>query len=357
MEPFQTYLWRVERIDRPTKDSATIHFNTNGIVFQHAAGQFINLHVPVRGNEHIRSYSISSWYNVHSCPSITVKKIEGGLVSNFLVNELREGTMLQVEGPIGSFMPSSFAQLAKDVVLIAGGSGISPLWSIAHYLLYQTTTRVLLLYGNRRTGEIIFFEEIEQLKELFPGRLTVFHALSQETELPATIKEGVAARLSPMILRKALKRLLPETYSTAAFFVCGPEGLMTDARDSLLGLGIEPGQIQQESFAGSETIATEIPLDTNLEREVLLLFEEQINLLEVKPKEPILDAALRERINIRYSCRAGTCGTCWAKNTSGKVWMKSNYALQPSQVEEGYILLCQSYPVTDDVTVEINPFI
>ena len=246
MIPFQTYLWRIERIERPTKDSATIHFNTNGVVFQYAAGQFINLHVRFNGKEHIRSYSLSSWHSVHDCPSITVKKVSGGLVSNFLVDELAEGSLMQIEGPVGNFTPSSFAQIAQNVVLIAGGSGISPLWSIAHFLLYQTTANVTLLYGNRRCVEIIFRNEIEQLQHLFPQRFMVFHALSQEPALPADIAKGVAARLSPMILRKALKHLLPDVFLTAAYFICGPEGLMAKARGCLHGLGIETARYNRK---------------------------------------------------------------------------------------------------------------
>ncbi|HUC82340.1 MAG TPA: 2Fe-2S iron-sulfur cluster-binding protein [Flavisolibacter sp.] len=335
----------------------TIHFDTNGVMMQYAAGQFINLHIHINGAEYVRSYSLSSWYHVHRCPTITVKKVKGGLVSSYLVDELKEGTLILVEGPIGSFTPSSFAQMTQNVVLIAGGSGISPLWSIAHFFLYQTGANVTLLYGNRKADEIIFLDQIGQLQKLFSERFAVFHALSQEPKLPLKIKEGVAARLSPLILRKALKKLLPDSFLTSAFFICGPEGLMADAHECLLGLGIESGQLQQESFAGADVNKATPEPDLSDEREVLMLFEEQVNLLDVMPKEAILDAALRERINVSYSCRTGTCGTCWAKKTSGEVWMRANYALQPAQVEEGYVLLCQTYPLTDDVTVEINPFI
>lgn len=356
MVNLSTYYWGVERVVHPTTDSIHIEFDTGSNSFEYEPGQFVNIIIPIAGVDYIRSYSLSSFSDVHKNPSITVKRVKNGFVSNFLCENVKVGDKIQVEGPFGNFVPNTFAKQADKIVLISGGSGITPLWSIIHFYLYKTNAALILLYGNKNVSDIIFFSELNVLTQTFNNRLKIFHALSHEKTMPPEISDGINDRLSKLIIKKKVKQLLAEHIYSAAYFICGPQGLIENAEECLDTIGVSPEQIQKEHFiipAESE----KLQYSNNEIREVLLMYEEQIHLLEVQPGDTILDAALKDYVSIKYSCKNGTCGTCWAINTSGKVVMKRNYALTEEKINQGYVLLCQSIPVTEDVTVEINSFI
>lgn len=339
----KTQIWRTASVIKETENSVTVVFDTGGAPFIYEPGQFINLTANIGGRRVTRSYSLSSCPGEDEQPSITVKRVPGGVMSGFIVEQAAQVQEWEVDGPHGAFTPSDATYGAGHVVLLAGGSGITPLLSIARSLISRAPGRPLtLVYSSRSEEEIIFRDKIEMLRG--QAGVTIHHALSQ----PA---EGSGGRLNKLVAKKLIKQA-PLPPEDAHYFICGPSGLMKMHHEILSALQVPGENIYTEWFNPEPAApAAELPQEM---QEVLLHFYDQYNLLEVQPGQTILSAALADKIPLPFSCSAGTCGTCAARVTAGKVSMANNYALRQSDVEEGMVLLCQSYPLTPDVTVEIG---
>ncbi|MDR6782359.1 ferredoxin-NADP reductase [Pedobacter africanus] len=349
------FIWLTHELIWETNDTVTIVFNTNGSTFKYLPGQFVNVYLVINGETLSRSYSLSSSPDTDPYPAITVKRIKAGLVSNHLVNCAEQISEWEVEGPFGSFVPVQSSYQSNHVILLSGGSGISPLLSIAKSLLARSNdVRLTLVYSNRNWYDVIFADAIEVLALRYPERMTLYHALSghSENNLPFAgilIKE----RLSRLVVKKLLKQAAAEKLSAAQFFICGPNGLMKMYQEVLESLKVPETGIFMEQFTahnepGEQKNLPETP------HEVLVHFYEQTHLIIVPPETSLLSAALKEGISFGHSCKSGTCGSCIAILTSGKVNMVKNYALTADEVAKGMILLCQSYPLSEDVTIEFD---
>lgn len=346
-------IWSTAAIIHETGSVVTIVFNTNGYPFQYKAGQFINITLEINGAPVTRSYSLSSLPGEDARPSVTVKKVPGGLMSSYIVDNASQIRHWQVTGPFGSFTPAQDTYYRDHVVLLAGGSGISPLFSIARSVIHQSQhTAVTLIYSSRTKEEIIFHKTMEEWAARHQGRVNVYHAISQPGDNDATDPAVIKGRINKLVARKLIKSIVGDAMDTAQYFLCGPVELMKMYKDMLAIQQVQDDNIYMEWFA-PEQEAGDSSLPENMQ-EVLLHFFEQSNLLEVHPGKSILAAALEDKIPLPYSCKSGTCGICTARLTSGKVSMTCNYALRKPDLEAGLILLCQSYPLTDDVTVEID---
>ncbi|RPE05434.1 hypothetical protein EGT74_23910 [Chitinophaga lutea] len=335
-----TYTWRTAALIRETHDTVTVRFDTGGTPFSYRPGQFINLTLTINGARVTRSYSLSSCPGEDAHPAITVKQVTGGLMSTFIVQQAADIKEWQVAGPHGAFTPSDNAYAATNVVLLAGGSGITPLWSIARAIRrFTPQPQLSLVYSSRTANDIIFREAIET------SGVQAYHALSQ----PA---EGFGGRLNKLVVKKLIKNAVPQPQENTHYFICGPAALMKMHLEVLSGLGVPEAHIHKEYFQPeADAPAPELPQQM---QEVLMHFYDQYNLLEVQPGQTILSAALADHVPVPYSCNNGTCGTCTARVTAGRVSMANNYALRNSEVEQGMVLLCQSYPLTPDVTVQIG---
>ncbi|MET3877332.1 2Fe-2S iron-sulfur cluster-binding protein [Chitinophaga sp. OAE865] len=346
-------IWSTAAIIPETGSAVTIVFNTNGYPFEYKPGQFINITLEINGAPVTRSYSLSSLPGEDARPSVTVKKIKGGLMSSYIVDNASLIQHWQVTGPWGSFTPAPGTYHKDHVVLLAGGSGITPLFSIARSVINASQhTAVTLIYSSRTKEEIIFREAIEEWATRHQGRVNVYHAISQPGDNDVTHPAVIKGRINKLVARKLIKSIVGDAINAAHYFLCGPAELMKMHKDMLEAQQVQDDNIYMEWFAPGQE-ADHDPLPGNMQ-EVLLHFFEQSNLLEVHPGKSILAAALEEKIPLPYSCKSGTCGRCAARLTSGKVNMTGNYALRKPDLEAGLILLCQSYPVTDDVTVEID---
>ena len=347
----EQYNWRTAGIVQETTDTLTITFNTGTELFEYKAGQFINLTIPIDGVRVTRSYSLSSAPGVDLRPSITVKKIPGGIMSSYIVDHAKKIPQWQVDGPYGSF---TYPENSRHIVLLAAGSGITPGFSIAKSVLHRLPlAKLTLIYANRSEDNIIFKKTIEQWKDAFKDRVTIVHALSQaDKSVVIAADELIQGRLNKIIIRKLVKKYVSGSLDEAHYFICGPSSLIKIKEESLATLAVPSENVFVEKFKpDDDPVTVELPQQMH---EVMLHFYEQSNLLEVQPGDNILTAALQDRIPLPYSCKNGTCGKCMARVTAGKVIMKQNYVLREEELDAGLILLCQSYPLNDEVTVEIG---
>ena len=338
----------VTDVEPLTDDSAAITFAVPGELaetFDFAPGQSLTIK---RGEER-RSYSICA--PAGSPPRIGVREVPGGAVSGWLVRELKAGDVVDVQAPGGRFTPD--LSTAANHVLIAAGSGITPMMSIAASVLAaDAKSTVTLLYGNRRSGTVMFADEVADLKDAYPERMRIVHVLSREPREAELFTGRLDAR--------RLARLLPETVSVAAtdhWWLCGPFGMVTDAIDVLTGLGVEPGRIHRELFwVGDDppALATHEEPPVGDGSCVTVVLDGRSSTLTLPPGTAILDGAQRVRPDLPFACKGGVCGTCRAKVIKGTAAMRRNYALEHDEVDAGYVLTCQALPTSDEIAVDYD---
>jgi ring-1,2-phenylacetyl-CoA epoxidase subunit PaaE len=312
-------------------------------------GQSLTLRRTVDGREERRSYSICS--PAGSAPRIGVREVPEGLFSRWLVRDVRPGDEVEVLPPAGNFTPD--LEPAAHHVLIAAGSGITPILSMAASLLSTVDTQVTLLYGNRRTDTVMFADELADLKDEHPTRLELGHVLSREPREA----EHFSGRLDAGKLRVLLPLLLDVT-AVDHWWMCGPYAMVTDARDVLTELGVPEARIHQELFFVEEAPperahhadpTVEVPVS-----EVTVLLDGRSTVVPVGRDVRVLDGAQRVRPDLPFACKGGVCGTCRARVVVGEVDMRRNFALDSSEVDAGFVLTCQSYPVSDTLTVDYD---
>ena len=314
-------------------------------------GQYLTLRATIDGEDLRRSYSICSGLD-DSELRVAVKRVEGGVFSNWANDTLRRGDAVQVMTPMGRFGAPA-ASVARTVAMFAAGSGITPILSIVKTILaHEPASRVVLFFGNRSTQSILFREQLEDLKDRHLARLSVFHVLSREQQdIPA-----LNGRLDPEKLRTLLPALLPpETIDQA--LICGPLGMIEGLEPALLDLGLPRERIHVERFTPSpQTSRRPLTVRPNEPPRALatIIHEGTSTTIPVADGEAIIDAAIRAGLNLPYSCKGGMCCTCRAKVLEGKVEMAVNFSLEPWETEAGYVLTCQSRPVTDTVLIDYD---
>jgi ring-1,2-phenylacetyl-CoA epoxidase subunit PaaE len=338
----------VQRVEPLTGDSAAITFTVPGDLaeaFAFAPGQSLTVR---RGDER-RSYSICA--AAGAAPRIGVREVAGGAVSGWLVHDLRAGDTVEAQAPSGTFTPDLTAP--GQHVLIAAGSGITPMMSIAASVLAADgTSTVTLLYGNRRSDTVMFADDVADLKDAYPARMRIIHVLSRE----AQEVELFSGRLD----RDRLTQLMPATVDVASvdhWWLCGPLGMVTDAIDVLAGLGVDPRRIHRELFWVEDEPPAEATHDESPPGDgatVTVVLDGRSSTLTLPAGTTILDGAQKVRPDLPFACKGGVCGTCRAKVTSGEGTMRRNYALEPHEVAGGYTLTCQTLPTSDEITVDYD---
>lgn len=349
------YFLKVKEVKKDTEDAVTITFwHPLNEVIMYKPGQFLTVIVdPGTGKKERRSYSMCTSPYTDISPAITVKRIAGGLVSNFLYDHVKPGDVLEVMEPMGVFTFNPNSEKKREVVLIAAGSGITPLISIAKAaLIVEPETRVVLLYGNRSEGSVLFKDELDALERKYKDRLVVIHSLSQ----PSADWSGHVGRLTKPKVLKLLDEVEALEFSNAEVYLCGPEEMMEDARRALDVSGFRPEKIHRESFlpagsSGHDQDPAEIG-EAIVKREIVLRYEGSEYRLTVQPHESVLEAALNNDIDLPYSCQAGMCTACIARTVSGEVHLDEREALTDAELADGYILTCCAHPLTDDVVIE-----
>lgn len=332
---------RVARVVRETPDAVTLVLeDARGEAIRYAAGQFFTLRVPLRGGEIAkRAYSASSSPLDGDGVSITVKRVEGGLVSTHLVENAREGDALEILGPSGSFTPAPAAG-PRSIVLVGGGSGITPLASIARTLLAtEPETRVLVVYGNRAREDVIFHDALERLavEHAASGRFVVRHVL----ERPPSGWTGGAGLLDGDALARELDAAgaFSAGVAPAEYFLCGPDPMMRAARATLEGRGVPPARIREERFVSAHAaVAPSGP------QEVSVRLRGGVQRVVVPAGATVLEAALEARVDMPFSCTVGGCGACRVRLVDGDLAMDEPNCLSPDERARGYVLACVSRP-------------
>ena len=342
------YSLRVADVESLTEDSAAIRFDIPLALrdtFNFAPGQSLT----VKKGTDRRSYSICA--PAGHAPRIGVREVAGGAVSAWLIRQVRAGDVIDVQAPTGSFSPDLKAPGRH--VLIAAGSGITPMLSIAASVLQaHAESTVTLIYGNRRTDSVMFADDVADLKDAHPARMRLVHVLSRE---PQEV-ELFSGRLDAGRLR----RLLPATLDVGQvdhFWLCGPFGMVTDAIEVLTEHGVPPQRIHRELFY----VEDEPPMEAHHPdappgpgSEVTVILDGRSTTTTVPPNVPVLDGAQMVRPDLPFACKGGVCGTCRALVTHGEVRMRRNFALEKAELDAGYVLTCQALPVTDAVTIDYD---
>ncbi|OZC61707.1 phenylacetic acid degradation protein [Rhodococcus sp. 15-725-2-2b] len=317
--------------------------------FDFRPGQSLMLSRTVDGVEHRRSYSICA--PVGARPRVGVREVSDGLFSSWLVHDVKAGDRIDVQGPSGSFHADPAA--GGRHVLIAAGSGITPMLSIAASVLANPDAEVVLLYGNRRTRSVMFAEEIADLKDQYGSRFDVIHVLSRE---PREV-ELFSGRLDADRLREILDSVVA-TPEIDHFWLCGPFGMVTDAQQVLGDLGVAKDNVHAELFYVDDVPPPQEkhrePGVTGPSSEVTITLDGRSVTGTLPQDESILDSGEQLRSDLPFACKGGVCGTCRAKVTFGEVDMRRNYALEDNEVAAGFVLTCQTFPLSDTVTVDFD---
>jgi ring-1,2-phenylacetyl-CoA epoxidase subunit PaaE len=354
---------RVAAVERLTDEAVAVSFEVPPELageYAFLPGQHLTLRATIDGEDVRQSYSICqprSDRNLAGTLRVASAVVEGGRMSTWLNTSLRPGDEMEVMTPMGSFTCPTQPTAARHHVAIAAGSGITPVLSlISTALAEEPRSTVTLLFGNRRTSTVMFLEELEDLKNRYPGRFHLVHVLSRE---PQDV-ELFHGRLDPDRLARILDALVP-VGSVDEWYLCGPFGMVTGAEALLKERGVDPHHIHHEIFhvveAGDAVRPPRPTVDASAPPAATVTVTLDGRTTEVPMPsldESILDATLRVRPDAPFSCTNGVCGTCRAHLVSGEVRMDRNYALEPDEVEAGVVLACQSHPVTETVTLDYD---
>jgi 3-ketosteroid 9alpha-monooxygenase subunit B len=334
---------RVREVVQETADACSIAFDVPADAadaFAYKPGQFLTLQLPGAGTSIGRCYSLCSSPDVDEVLRIAVKRVAGGIGSNWICDNVAAGDEIEALPPSGVFTPKSFDE---NLLLVAGGSGITPVMSILKSALVRGTKHVVLVYANQHEGAVIFAPELRTLAEQYPGRLHVIHWLESLLGLPT--REQLMAYAAP--------------FTSYDSVICGPSPFMDSVTHSLRELGVPPARIHVEKFLSLEENPFEVvgtapadeggatvPLEVDLDGEV--------HTFDWPVQTKLLDFLLEKGLKAPYSCRQGACSACACIVSDGEVKMLKNEILEQDDLDEGFVLACQAVPVSESVKIRYS---
>jgi 3-ketosteroid 9alpha-monooxygenase subunit B len=308
-------------------------------LFRYKPGQFLTLRLPVAGRYLPRCYSMSSTPEVDDAPRVTIKRVRDGRGSNWVCDHVRAGDQIEVAPPAGVFTPRT---LDGDFLLLGGGSGITPVFSILRSALQGGSGRITLLYANRDERSVIFRDELKALAAAYPTRLQVIHWLDSVQGVPSVAQLAELARHS----------------RDAQAFICGPGPFMDAAVAALQAIEMPQERVHVERFASlpeEDAVADtshEAPPDAVDEAEVELRLDGQVHHLRCRGNETLLDVALRAGLNAPYSCQAGLCAACMCQVKEGSVHLRHNECLDKKDLAKSWTLACQAVPTSKTLRIQ-----
>lgn len=358
---------KVKRVSPEAAGAVAITFDIPADLreaFTFEPGQFLTLRAQINGQDVRRNYSISSPRSrlvTQGEIEVGIRPVEGGLFSNWAATQVKADDTLKVMTPDGRFVVKKKRALHR--VGFAGGSGITPILSIAASTLEeQPESKFTLVYGNRNMATVMFNEALQDLKDRYAGRFTMIHVLSnqaQEVDLLQGLVDGDK-------VRAIVNALLP-IKSMDEVFICGPEPMMNAAENTLLELGAPRERVYTERFtaatpvaatpaaaAAASAAAAVKTAPSNRTIQLVVVLDGKQHEMAIAPGEHVLDVALDAGLDLPYSCKAGVCCTCRAKVVQGSATMDKNYTLEADEVAQGFVLTCQACAATDKLVVSFD---
>ena len=345
--PSRYHALRVSAVVNETIDAKSLVFEVPPELqerFRYRPGQFLTLRLDIGGHKVPRCYSMSSAPGVDAAPRVTIKRVRDGRGSNWVCDQVKVGDRIELLPPAGVFTPR---HLDGDFLLLAGGSGITPVFSILRTVLAQGSGRITLLYANRDEQSVIFRDELKALAGAHPTRLTVVHWLDSVQGVPSVAQLAELAR----------------HHRTAQAFICGPGPYMDAAVAALQAIEMAPDSIHVERFVSlpdEDTLAdltaaasTAEPVPDAVESaEVTVMLDGQEHTLRCSGTETLLEAALRAGLNAPYSCQAGMCASCMCQVVEGSVHLRHNEVLDKKDLAKAWTLACQAIPTSERLSIK-----
>lgn len=348
---------RVREVARETAKAVSIAFDVPAELaseFSFEPGQYLTLRASIDGEDLRRSYSICS--GAHDAVlRVAVKEVDHGLFSTWVNHSLHAGDTIDVMTPTGRFGLGAACPGGGVYAAFVAGSGITPVLSIVRSVLHrEPQSRVFVFYGNRVAADILFNDELSDLKDRYLGRLSVMHVLSRE-EQDIPLLNG---RLDGEKVRALVTHLLPAASIDHAF-VCGPAGMIDEVSTTLASLGLPAERIHVERFVSAEggrprRAPAPVAPDAPAAHTAVLVLDGNRREVPVAAGEAIVDAAIRAGLDLPFACKGGMCATCRAKIVEGAATMDVNYSLEPWELKAGFVLTCQAHPTTPRIVVDYD---
>lgn len=351
------YPLNVTNIRRETRESVVVTLKPrleDAALFRYKQGQYLTFKKAFDGEELRRSYSICSSVNDNTL-KVGIKKVNGGWFSTWANEELAVGDVLEAMPPMGQFNTDLSADKPKNYLLLAVGSGITPILSLAKTILEtEPASRIILTYVNRSFNTIMFREALSDLKDRFMTRFSVLHMLKHD----AGDIDLLTGRIDADKCDQLFTRWMSPKHADWAF-ICGPKEVMFMISERLQAHGMDKAQIKFELFASAPPKKARAKTEINAAKNdvvVTVIQDGQTRRIEMSRHsgQTVLEAALEANIELPYACQAGVCSTCMCQVKSGEVEMQSNYALEDYEVQRGVVLSCQSIPITDELTLSFD---
>ncbi len=353
------YPLAVKEIKKETADCVSVTFDVPAHLtetFRFTQGQSLTMRAQIDGEEVRRTYSICS-SPLDNALKVAIKQVDAGLFSTYANTQLKAGDVLDVMPPIGRFYTPLNAEHQKNYIGFAAGSGITPLLSIIKTTLAtEPNSSFSLVYGNKNRSSIIFFEELEGLKNKYINRFNLIHILSRE-KTDADLNFG---RITQHKCNDLFSKLL-DVKTADDFFICGPEEMIFAVKDFLESKGIEEKKIHFELFTTPgqgkkyEVKSTKYEEEGPQSKITVKLDGRSFDFsIPINSNTTILDAAMQQGADVPYACKGGVCCTCKAKLLEGEVKMEVHWGLEEEEIEQGFILTCQAHPTTANVTVDFD---
>lgn len=344
---------KVKEVRRETADTSTLIFENPEKPLKYQPGQFLTLILPIKNEEVRRSYSLCTSPYCDEFPAITVKRVETGVISNYLNDHMKTGDIFDVMAPAGHFVPNLDRRNSKRYVLFAAGSGITPIMSILKSILDQEPeSQVHLIYQNRNEQSVIFKDELEEIREKYEENFHIHHILSQ----PGASWKGLKGRLDEAITGDLLMDIAGNKVATCEFFICGPAGFMNMILETLADFDVPENRVHKESFYNSVPTpkTAHVPEPAVSEATMVTIVLDGVTYeVNVPGNKTILEAALDQDIDMPFSCQSGLCTACRGRLLAGEVEMSETDGLSDEEINEGYVLNCVGKPKGTGVKIEI----
>ena len=346
----------IKQVREETEDTVSISFNVpNELIddYEYLSGQYLTLRANIKGEDIRRSYSLCSAPHENEW-RVAIKRVEDGRFSTYATTKLKAGMTLEVMTPTGNFKHGVNSTNSKSYALFAAGSGITPVISIAKTILEkEPNSDVTLFYGNKRIQSVIFKEELDGLKNEHISRLRLVHVMSKENLGMPLMKGRIDLKKTNALFNAFLSSTRPDEV-----FICGPERMILDVKQSMDENGIDSSNVHFELFTTpstnkpiSQEVKDELKIDSNVS---VILDGDTFELHLESDGKNLLDAASEAGADLPYACKGGVCCTCKGKIIEGTARMDVNYGLEPEEVKAGYILTCQAHPTSEKLVVSFD---